>query len=194
MRASPAFNYGLLGLAAGALVSILFFPLNFLVALVLLGPLLAGFIARPPGGRIRHFITCGVGLATVAVAIVLPVKQLDRRVGPFRYGRMSLDQLTQRLEREHRVFVMVDESIRTNMIDSFVAERAMSRRDVLGKLAREAACELHIGYCGTGATFLFGAHPSFTRLHVRELKTVANATESIRSETNTASRTHDSGR
>jgi len=149
MRASPAFNYGLLGLAAGALVSILFFPLNFLVALVLLGPLLAGFIARPPGGRIRHFITCGV---------------------------------------------IVDESIRTNVIDSFVAERAMSRRDVLGKLAREAACELHIGYCGTGATFLFGAHPSFTRLHVRELKTVANATESIRSETNTASRTHDSGR
>jgi len=110
MRASPAFNYGLLGLAAGALVSILFFPLNFLVALVLLGPLLAGFIARPAGGRIRHSITCGVGLATVAVAIVLPVKQLDRRVGPFRYGRMSLDQLTQRLEREHRVFVMVDES------------------------------------------------------------------------------------
>jgi hypothetical protein len=81
---------------------------------------------------------------------------------------MSLDQLTQTLQREHRVFVIADNSIRTNILDSFVTERAMNRREVLEKLAKEAHCELHIGYCGTGATFLFGAHPSFTTLHVRE--------------------------
>jgi hypothetical protein len=167
MAAPPAFKYGLIGFAAGALVSVLFFPLNFLVALVLLGPLLAGLIARPPGGRARHLITCGVGLATVAVAIVLPLKQLDGRVGPFRYGRMSLDQLTQTLQREHRVFVTTDNSIRTNVLDSFVTDRAMSRREVLEKLAKETDCELHIGYCGTSATLLFGAHPSFTSLHAR---------------------------
>jgi hypothetical protein len=168
MRAPPAFNYGLLAFAAGALVSILFFPLNFLLALVLLGPLLAAFFARPPGGRARHLLAAGVGLATVAVAIALPVKQLDGRVGPLRYGRMSLDQLTRALQTEHRVFVTADNSIRTNVLNSFVTERAMSRRDVLEKLADEANCDLHIGYCGTGATFLFGAHPSFTRLHARE--------------------------
>lgn len=164
----PAFKYSLLGFAGGALVSILFFPLNVLLALILLGFLVATLLARPPGVRARHLMAGGVCLATVAVAIVLPVKQLDGRVGPFRYGRMSLDELTQTLQREHRVFVIADGSIRTNLLDSFVIERGMSRREVLEKLAREAHCELHIGYCGTGATFLFGAHLSFTTLHARE--------------------------
>jgi hypothetical protein len=164
MRAPSAFKYGLLGFAAGALVGILFFPLNFLAALVLLVFLLVRF-ARPPGERAKLLIASGVGLATVAVSIFLPVKQLDGRVGPFRYGRMSLDQLSQTLQREHRVFVIADSSIRTNVLDSFVTERVMSRREVLRKLAKETNCELHIGHCGTGATFLFGAHPSFTRLH-----------------------------
>jgi hypothetical protein len=41
----------------------------------------------------------------------------------------------------------------------------------LARFTRRAAGEktgdLHVGYCGTGATLLFGAHPSFTRLKAR---------------------------
>jgi hypothetical protein len=77
MRTSPAFKYSLRGFAAGALVSILFFPLNVLLALILLGPLLATLFARPAAGRALHFLAGGIGLATIAIAIVLPVKQLD---------------------------------------------------------------------------------------------------------------------
>jgi hypothetical protein len=179
MRAPTAFKSALLGFVAGAVVSILFFPLNFLLALVLLGPLLAELFARPPGGRATLLIAGGIGLATIVISIVLPVKQLDGRVGPFRYGRMSLEQLCETLGRNHSVLVMANRSIGTNVLDSFVTERVMSRREVLEKLAREADCELCIGYCGTGATFLFGAHPSFTRLNAREPRAVANSSQPI---------------
>lgn len=194
MRARSTFKFALLGFAAGAVVSILFFPLNFLAALILLIPLLAMLFARPPGGKTRHLIASAVAAATVAVAIVLPVKQLDGRVGPFRYGRMSLDQLCQALSKDHSVYAMADRSTGTNVLDSFVTERRLSRREVLEKLSHDADCELHIGYCVNGATFLFGAHPSYTRLHARESHDAANASQPIPSETNTASRATRSDR
>jgi hypothetical protein len=165
MKAPSAFKHGLLGCGAGVVISILFLPLNFLLALVLLVFLLMRLFGRTISGRVNYLIAGGIGLATVAVAIALPVKQLDGRVGPFRYGRMSLDELCQKLGKDHRVLVSADRWTVTNLVDSFATESGMTRREVLEKLAREANCELHIGYCGTGATFLFGAHPSFTRLH-----------------------------
>jgi hypothetical protein len=167
MRVPPASKYGLLGFGAGAAVSVLFFPLNFLLALVLLLWLLVRLFRRAPGVRVKHLVAGGIGLATVAVAIVLPVKQLDGRVDPFRYERMSLDELCQTLGRDHHVLVSADRWTGTNVVDAFATERVMTRREVLGQLAQAANCELHIGYCGTGATFLFGAHPSFTRLYAR---------------------------
>jgi hypothetical protein len=175
MRARPIFKYGLLGFAAGAVVSILFFPLNLLAALILLVPLLAMFFARPPGGRATLLTACGVAGATVAVALVLPVKQLDGQVGPFQYGRMSLDQLCQALGKDHSVYAIADRSTWTNVLDSFVIERRMSRREVLEKLAHDTDCELHIGYCANGATFLFGAYPSYTRLRAREPNGATNS-------------------
>jgi hypothetical protein len=82
MKALQAFKHGLLGFGAGVVVSILFFPLNLLLAWVLLVLLLLRLFAGTTGGRVKHLIAGGVGLATVSVAIVLPVKQLDGRVGP----------------------------------------------------------------------------------------------------------------
>lgn len=47
---------------------------------------------------------------------------------------------------------------------AFSTGRRMTKRDVLKRLAHDTQTELHIGYCGTGETLLFGAYPSFTRL------------------------------
>jgi len=189
MKALPPLRYVLFGFTAGAAVSILFLPLNFFLALVLLILLLVQLFRRPSSERVGHWIAGGVALATVTVAIVLPLKQLDGRVGPFRYGRMSLDELCQALCRDHRVFVSADRGTVTNMVDSFATERKMSRREVLEKLAKEANCDLHIGYCGTGATFLFGAHPSFTRLHARVAQPdgATNRSHPVRPDTNQVS-------
>ena len=182
MSAPLATKYGLVGFISGAAVSILFFPLNFLLALVLIILLLVRLFGRKPAARVYYLISGGIGLAAVAVAIALPMKQLDGRVGPFRYERMSLDDLCQALGRDHSVRVSVDRWTGTSVVDSFAMEREMSRREVLEKLANEANCELRIAYCGTGATFLFGAHPSVTRLHGRvpQLFTPANGSQPLR--------------
>lgn len=145
-------------------MSVLFFPLNFLVGLALLF-LLIRWSRRAPGAAVKHLIAGGVGLATVATAMVLPVKQLDGRVEPLRYDRISLDELCLVLRRDHRIFVSADRWAGTNVLDSFSTECVMTRREILEKLAQAANCDLKIGYCETGATVLFGAHPSFTRLH-----------------------------
>jgi hypothetical protein len=189
MNAPRVFKYLLIGFLAGGAVSVLPFPLNVLLALVFICVWLVRFIRRAPGAGSTHFITAGVGLATVVVAILLPVKQLDGVVGPFRYEQMSLDGLCQALSRDHRIFVSADRRTGTNVLISFSTDRAVTRRVVLQKLAQEAGCDLHIGYCGTGATFLFGAHPSFTRLEARIARPddAANGIQPFRLETNPTS-------
>jgi hypothetical protein len=109
-----------------------------------------------------------VAIAVVVTATCLPVKQLDRSVGPMNYKAMSLLQLTQLLAEDWRVFVRPDSLIATGKVTAFKTTEPMSRPQVLQKLARETGGELHIGFCGTGATFLFGAHPSFTKLRTAE--------------------------
>lgn len=47
---------------------------------------------------------------------------------------------------------------------SLARDRSMTKKEVLEKLARDTGTELRIGYCGTAANLLFGAHPSFTTL------------------------------
>jgi hypothetical protein len=46
----------------------------------------------------------------------------------------------------------------------FSTTKPMSRLKVLQKLAQETGGELQLGFCGTGATILFGAYPCFTTL------------------------------
>jgi hypothetical protein len=167
MTAPMAVRFGLLGFVGGVVVSVMPFPLHLLLALVLLVLLLVRPFGWTVGGRANGAIAGVVGIVVIVFAILLPVKQLDGRVGPFRYDRLCLDELCRRLGKDHRVTVHSDQATGTVELGSFATDRAMTRREVLEKLAREANCDLHIGYCGTGATFLFGAHPSFTRLLAR---------------------------
>jgi hypothetical protein len=124
------------------------------------------------------------GLTVVIVAVLLPVKNLDRIVGPMHYGTMTMDELTRSLARDWRVFASPDYSASTNIVVAFSTSEPLTRREVLQKLARETGSEIRIGYCGTGATFLFGAHPSFTRLRMAQQNGPANGSQPIRSETN----------
>lgn len=167
MKAFGVITPVLTGVAVGVAISIVPFPLNLLCAALILG----FWLVRPrrllPTEGASHLMVAGVAFVTVLVAIQLPVKQLDGAVGPFRYEQMSIDELCQRLGRDHSVIVSADGQTGTNRMTVFFSDRSMSRRAVLEKLARETDCELRIGYCGTGATLLFGAHPSFTRLRAR---------------------------
>lgn len=178
-----------IGFAAGPAVSVLPLPLNFLLGLVSIGFWFVRLVRRVPRDAVGYSFSATAGIVTVAVAILLPVKHLDWAVGPIRYEQMSLDDLCQLLSRDYRVFVHPERRAATNIFIAFSTDRAMTRRDVLRKLARDANCDLRIGYCGTGATFLFGAHPSFTRLNPRvaQQDSAADENQSIRSETNRTS-------
>ncbi len=81
-----------------------------------------------------------------------------------RYERMPLETLARSLHHDWRVPVRVRDAQSKSVVVSFRTAEAMTRREVLELLARESSLDLRIRYCGTGATFLFGAHPSFTTL------------------------------
>jgi hypothetical protein len=103
-------------------------------------------------------------ISTIAVCYMLPTKQLDQKVGPFRYDRMALGQLEERLLKEQGIFVYTDDMEIRDRIMDFAVTSKISKRKVLEKLARETGLRLSIGYCGTGSTILFGSYPSFTAL------------------------------
>ena len=186
MKVFGATKILLAGVAVGGAISIAPLPLNLLCAALFLGFWLVRLPRRPPAEKLSHFILVGVALATVLAAIRLPVKQLDGVVAPFHYEQLSIDELCQRLRSDHRVLVSADRRAGTNFIAVFGSDQTMSRREVLEKLARETDCDLKIGYCGTGATILFGAHPSFTRLRTRIVQPSdpAKPSQPIRSVTN----------
>lgn len=102
--------------------------------------------------------------ATLLVALLIPVKHLDQKVAPLHYERMPLSQLTQKLRQDWRVMVRAPLKEGTNVFIAFETSRTMTQRDVLNQLARDTGMDLRIGYCGTGATFLFGGYPCFTYL------------------------------
>jgi hypothetical protein len=107
-------------------------------------------------------------LGTVFVCWHLPVKQLDRMVGPAEYASMSLKELTERLRLDHGIHVSTFDPEAKTQVLSFSIPHRMSRRRVLEKLANDSGWTLQIGYCGTGATILFGSSPSFTTLYPPE--------------------------
>ena len=162
---SPTAKQTALGVALGVVISLLPLPLNLpTFAIVFVIGVVAVFRRRESLLWQRRFIVCLLAVSVVTIAILLPVKHLDLKVGPMNYERMLLDALTQVLRQDWRVPVRVFDSQTKSRMISFRTEQALTRREVLEKRARESAMELHIGFCGTGATFLFGAHPSFTTL------------------------------
>ncbi len=97
---------------------------------------------------------------TMFVCSWLPVKAMDEKVGPAEYRGVTLKQLSELISEDHRLFFCVyddDHTEQTTM--DFEIPRRMSKRAVLEKLARESGLELHIGYCGNGASILWGAAP-----------------------------------
>ena len=158
------------GFVAGAIVAVLPLPLNLLTGLVLLGWWGIRCVRREPAQRTKLLVSGAVGIVTVVAAMVAPLKQLDEAVGPFRYANVPLPRLCELLWEDHRVMVRADRGAETTVLETFASDGAISRREVLRKLARETGCELRIGYCGTGSTFLFGSHPCFTRLRPRNAR------------------------
>lgn len=155
----------LFGVVLGAVVSILPLPINVVAALVLVVMrMIFRKYRQVPVSWSNSFVVSATVLGTVLVAMALPVKQLDGVVPPLRYGRMPLAQLCDALVKDHRIFVRPEYQTNAKMIVTFSTDRAMTKKKVLQKLAEDTGTELHIGYCGTGANLLFGAHPSFTRL------------------------------
>lgn len=142
---------------------------------ILLGPLLLVlWVGTPTPSRLR---TGGNPLPARAAALVamaatmwicaeLPVKHLDGIVGPAEYHAIPLPELCERLGEEHGVGcgVAYPRGPLAQRLVDFKIPYPMTRREVLYKLANDTGLRLRIGYCGTGATLLWGAHPSFTHL------------------------------
>jgi hypothetical protein len=165
---STALKPVLMGVVAGCLAIVT--PWE---PVLLLGILLVVlFVARPE--RVRGVPLRVYGISTAAASVVIlagafaPVKQLDRRVEPMHYEEMPLEHLTRALARDWKVIVRPDHLAAADMVLTFITSEPLTRREVLQKLAAETGGELQIRYCGTGATILFGAHPSFTRLRIAQ--------------------------
>ncbi|MBI4680938.1 MAG: hypothetical protein HY753_06985 [Nitrospirae bacterium] len=162
-------GYGVLGLVEGGIISVISQPISlWLILLFLLLWPISILRSASSVERIGHFIKIGIGVFTVVLAIFLPVKQLDGRVGPMHYERMSLYDLSRRLSKDWSIRIMPYDLNLDNTFLTFGTDKRMSRLKVLQKLAKETDSDLRIMYCGTGATFLFGASPSFTTLRPRK--------------------------
>lgn len=155
----------IVGLTAGVLVSVLPFPLSLLL-IVSIGALMVRSFLRStsPSTRKGRVVEMLVGSVVLVVAVLLPLKHLDRKVGPMSYENASLEDLTRKLSRDWGIYALVDDPWSTNVQLSFSTDRSLTRREVLEKLARDSQLTLRIGYSGTAATLLFGADPSYTRL------------------------------
>ena len=147
------------------------------LAWIIAGPLLFILWAGTPTpqrlrGRRKPLVARAAGvvslLATLWLCAELPVKQLDGVVGPAAYRSVSLQELSDRLYEDHGVSFGVHEDGPRQRVVDFTIPYAMTRREVLHKLANNTGLCLLIGYCGTGSTLLWGNHAAFTSLSPRQ--------------------------
>jgi hypothetical protein len=151
------------GIVLGLILSVI--PVLPYVFLFLgLALLIACLIRMYYFGWRRDILTVLSTVVVIAICAVLPVKQLDVKVGPMAYPEISLSELCERLKADHGIICHVwSPSGKVSRL-SFSTDQPLSRREVLLKLSKDAQRPLSILYCGTGATILFGGHPSFTYL------------------------------
>ena len=137
-----------LGLSLSVLPDIFFLLLGIILLVV--------FVVRVCrfGWRRDAMTALAVGV-TVAVCALLPLKQLDVKVGPIAYDEMSLSDLCDRLRADYDVKCLVLGETRRTQRLSFSISEPLSRRQVLEKLSRETNRPLNFRYCGTNATVLF---------------------------------------
>jgi hypothetical protein len=154
----------ILGIVFGAVVSILPLLIN-LLALILGLAILVTTVALVRG---KNFIRKGVCIAaifgTIAVCSILPNKELDQKIEPFQYCRISLGQLQDSLWEEHRIYVYTHDAKTRDRVVNFNVPGRMSKRMVLEKLVHETNLKLYLGACGTNSTILSGPHYCFTSL------------------------------
>jgi len=136
-------------------------------------PLLGGSVAFVAFQTCRHGWRHGATLGlpagvVIAICALWPCKPLDVVVGPMKYDEMALSELCEQLYTDHGIVCQTWYLSSKNERLSFSTDRPMSRRDVLRKLSHDTNRPLRIAYCGTGATILWGARPSFTSLGERE--------------------------
>jgi len=167
-NAHSHFRHAALGFFEGGLMSILPMPFGhgLFILFIFLWPISLA-LANSPRKRKGHLIKIAVGIATLVSAILLPIKQLDGKVGPMHYEDVPLTQLCQHLMRDWKIYVSAYDHNGIDQAFTFLTEQRMTRREVLERLARETEMDLQIGYCNNGASFLFGAHPCFTSLTPR---------------------------
>jgi hypothetical protein len=176
------------GIGAGGVLSILPIPFALLSGLILAALCLAS-LARSPSRQIRveRGLAAAVATLVLAIATYVPLKDLDRQVGPMHYEAMRFEQLARALSADWRVFVMPDSQATSERIVTFRTSESMSRRQVLQKLARDCGGEVRIRTCGTTATVLFGGASMGTILMMAQPVGPANGSQPIRSETNRTS-------
>jgi hypothetical protein len=149
------------GIAFGGLLSVL--PIFVVIICCLL--MLAIFGMRMCSVRTRGNMVMLVSMIIMLLtASALPYKELDISVGPMNYHDVTLADLCDRLYEDYGIVCHVyGDSSRTTRL-SFCTISPLSRKDVLEKLSHETNRPLHIGYCGSSGSVLFGASPSFTYL------------------------------
>lgn len=143
----------------GGVISVPPWEIGFLLGLVLLIDL--GF--RWP----RPFVALTSAGLIVVIAVSLPIKHLDRIVGPMEYEIMSERELSHVLGEDWDIPVMILAERRVTM-SAFRTDQPMTRRKVLQKLANESGGKLKIGYCASAASILFGGRPSYTYLSIAQ--------------------------
>ena len=104
-----------------------------------------------PGAPVRLIVT----LVLIAIAARAPTKWLDRRVGPFLQTRMTLGGLEATAGGGY--LLTIPDVAKARIID--VPRKAVSIRELVRLIEDQTALRHDIGWCGTGASVLYGAHP-----------------------------------
>jgi len=105
-----------------------------------------------------------VMVGTLWLCARLPVKHMDRVVGPAEYRGLTLQTLSSRLYEDHGIICDVTSADIENRIVDFTIPSPMSRRKVMHKLAHDTRLGLHIAGCGNGASLLWGTGPGIAYL------------------------------
>ena len=164
MNIKLRFKEVILGIIIGAVVSILPILINLLALIIGLAiPVITLAFAREKNFR-RKGLCIAVIFGTIAACSILPNKELDQKVEPFQYSRISLGQLQDALREKHRIHVYTHDAKTRDRIVNFNVPSRMRKRMVLEKLAHETNLKLYLGACGTNSTILSGPHYCFTSL------------------------------
>ena len=176
MKSAQRYVRVAVGIALGLLLSVIpVFP--FVIPFLGVALLVVIVVRVRMFGWQHDAMTALAACIVMTVCAFLPVKQLDVEVGPIAYDNLLLSELCDRLHADYGVACHVwDRSAQTCRL-SFSTDRPLSRRKVLEKLSNETNRPLHIGYCGTNATILFGAFPSFTFLGEEKQATQTDSTK-----------------